>query len=391
MGKCVGICDFNYLDEDYVAQRRESSEKAAYPASNVYDLQRRTRVWRSDGFFLVVDGENSIVFQEQAGVNLTALVAPGEYATPTLFFAAVKTALEAAGVATYTVDTAASGKIRIASNLGGGATVFRLMTTAVAFAEMAEILGFGTDTDFTGASTYTADVLRMHSEEWLEWDLGFPTNPGAFLLASDRNSPLKITPNCAVRLQGNWTRDWTAPAVDLEVPYDEFVLGLWDFTNGLAGSSYPSGFRYWRVQFVDPSNPRRYLEFGVCYLGHVYVTERGCSVFPLEFGPQDLSTVNYAEAGQGFGQELPNTSGIQVTWNALTKQEERELRLFYERTKRTRAFFIIMDSVEQEDGTGAFSVNNRDWVKLVKFQTDPRYRLSSPNFFEGGWALREEL
>lgn len=390
MGKCVGVCDFNYLDEDYVAQRRTSSEKAAYPSDNVYDLQRRTKIWRSDGFFQVIDGENEIVFQEQAGVNLTATVAPGEYATPLLFFAAVKTALEAVGAATYTVDTASNGKNRIASNLGGGATVFRLMTTEAAFAEMAEILGFGTDADFTGASTYTADVLRLHTEEWLEWDLGFPTNPEAFILASDRNKPLKITPNCVVKLQANWTRNWDAPSVDLTVPYDEFVLALW--SQNFAGlAPLAEGYRYWRVSLSDPENPRRFLEFGLCYLGHVYVTERGCSVFPLEFGPQDLSTVNYAEAGQGFGQELPNTMGIDLTWNALTKQEERELRFFFERQKRTRAFFIILDSVEQADGTGAFSENNKDWVKLVKFQVEPRYRLGSPNFYEASWALREEL
>lgn len=388
MGKCVGICSLNFADEEYATQMRESSEKAAYPATNVVDLDRRTRIWRTDGFFRVVEGENTIVFRETAGVDLEATVAAGEYGTLTLFLAAVKTALDAAGVATYTVDTN-GGKVRITSNLGGGATVFQLMTTDAAMADMAEMMGYGTDANFTGASAYTADVLRIHSEEWLEWDLGQPTNPKAFVLAGDRNAPLKITPSCTVKLQANWTRNWESPALDLTVPYDEFVLALWDLENGLASNTY--GYRYWRAKIVDPSNTRQYVEFGVAYLGDVYVTTRGCAVFPLDFGPQDLSTVVYAEAGQAFGQKLPTTSGVNLQWEGLTKQEELELRAFFERVGRHTSFFIILDSDEQDDETGAFSVNQRDWVKLVKFQTDPRYRLVSPNNFSGAWALREEL
>lgn len=388
MSKCTAICDVSYLD--YAANKFFSSEKAAYPASNVYDLQQRTKVWRTAGFFRIVSGENSIVFREQAGVDITATVTAGTYASQALFCAEIKAALELVGVGTYTVEITTTGKIKITQSVGGGATVFQLMTTDAAFADMAEIMGFGTDANFTGADNYTADVLRIHSEEFLLWDLGVPTNPKAFILAGDRNLPLKLTPGAVVTLEGNWTNDFDSPAVSISVPLDDFVLAKWSLVDGLAGAGSP-GYRYWRAKIVDRENTRQFIEFGVAYLGSAYVTERGCAVFPLEYGAIDPSEVIVAEAGQTFGYELPVTQGLRLQWNALNKAEEQELRHFFERQKKVRAFFMILDSVEQSDGTGAFSVNNKEWVKLLKFADAQTWRLSDPNWFEGQWQLREEL
>lgn len=389
MSRCVGICDLNFLDEDHLAGRRASSEKVAYPADNAYNLQRRSMVWRSGGNFEIRDGENTLVFRESLGVDLTATIEPGFYESVTLFLAALKTALEAAGVATYTCDTD-GGRIRITSNLGGGATIFQLRMEAAGSADMAVIMGFDT-VAFTGDDSYTADVLRIHTDEWLEFDLGFPGNPHAFVLASARNEPLKLTGEAVVKLQANWTNNFTVtPALEIEIPYDQFVLAEWDLENGLAGAGSP-GYRYWRAQIVDPANTREFVEFGLVFLGRCIVPERGCAVFPLDNQGEDSSVVNYAEAGQGFAQELPATETIGLDWDALNKEEKADLKDHWEAVKKVRAFFVILDSATQEDGTGAFSVNQREWVKLVKFVDAPRFPLTHANYFQSTWNLREEL
>lgn len=389
MGKCVGICRHNFIDPDFVANALTSSEKAAYPADNLYNFQRRTQIWRSNGHFLIETGSNAIVFRETVGVDLTATVAAGDYSDITTFLAAVKAALELVGAATYTCTVLSSGKIQIVSNLGGGATVFQLRMEAAASADMAEILGFDL-VAYTGSATYAADVIRIHTDEWLEWDLGFPANPGAFIMAEERNAELKISATAVVRLQANWTRNWGSPALELTIPYDKYVLAKWDLEDGLAGAG-SSGYRYWRAQIIDAENPRQYVELGLVYLGEAYVTTRGCAVFPLTYELADGSYTTYAEAGQSFSQELPTTSTINLQWDALTKDEEKELREFTEMVKKTRAFFVILDAGVQADGTGAFSVNQLNWVKLVKQVVDARFSIAAPNYWQGQWQIREEL
>jgi hypothetical protein len=391
MSKALGICNLNYLDTDYLTSRSYSSQKTAYPASNVYDLQRRSKVWRTAGHFLIEAGKNTIIFREQAGVDLTATVTAGDYASIAAFLVALKTALEAAGVATYTCEfLTASGKFKITSALDGGATVFQLMTTNASFLDMAGILGFDTAANFTGASNYTADVIRIHTDEYLLWDMGFPVNPKVFALAGDRNATLRLSASATVTLEGNSTSNFTAPAFSTSITLDDYMLAKWDLTNGLCGAG-SSGYRYWRVKIVDKANTRQYLEFGIVYLGDAYSTTRGCAVFPMNYEMKDESIVIYGEAGQGFGQDLPMTQTVGLEWDAVSKSEEQQLRQFYEIKKKVNAFFIVIDTDTQADLTGAFSENQKEWVKLVKFASDPSFHLAGPNYWQGSWTLREEI
>ncbi len=378
---CMGVCTANYLDESTLAASYVSSEKVVYPASNLYNLNQRTKVWRTNGAWEIVDGENTIVFREQIGVNITATVPAGSYASTAAFIAAIETALEDVGASGYTVEIVASGKIKITSALSGGAAIFTVMWTLCT--DMAVIMGFDEGADSSGAANYTAALLRIHTSESIIWDLGFPTNPKAFILASQRNEPLKISDSAVVKIMGNWTNAWNAPAVELTIALDDFILGEWS-DDGLAGAD-SAGYRYWKLELTDPSNLRQYLEFGLVYLGEMYNPTQGCAVYPLEYSPVDASNVIYAEAGQTFVQELPNTLLAGINWQNLSDDEERTFRQFFERVKKSQSFFLIMDE------SGAFSNPQTDWVKLVKFRDEPKYNLPSFQSWEAKWNVREEL
>lgn len=375
MANAVGVCTENFLSSATVV---ESSEKAVYPASNVLDLQQRRKVWRTDGYWLIESGSNEIIFREAVGVDLTATIAPGEFTTATLA-AAIKAALEGAGLATYTVTYLAQGKFRISSNVGGGATVFQLRMEHASSADMAEILGFDA-VAYTGLTEYTADVVRLHTHEWLQFDLSIPTNPKAFCLVGDRNRALRISPTATIKLQANPTNSWASPAFEIDIPFADAALAVWDF-EGLA----PSPYRYWRFLIIDKENSRLYLEFGAAFLGDTFNFSRGCAVFPIQQRGIDNSTIVVSEGGQIFAQKKPKSMGIQLQWRGLLKEEEEEMLRHWENVGLTDNFFLILDA------GGAFSSTKEERVKLVRFEQAYQDELGNPNNFSSSWNLVEAI
>lgn len=379
MANCVGVCNGNYLD--VAANKTASSERVSYLAENVYNIDKRKKVWRTGGFWKIEDDSNTIVFRESVGVDLTATIPAGDYNDTLDLRLAIAAAMEAVGGSGYAITLNGQGKFVFTSDGVGGGGIFQLMWTDANSAAMAGILGFDTGSNQTGSLSYTADVLRIHTGEFLLWDLGFPSNPKAFALVSDRNIPLKVSTNAVIKIQGNTTNDFTSPSVDLTVNFTDFVLAKWD-VGGLAGVN---SYRYWRFYIEDKENHRQYVEFGAVYLGDMHDATRGCVVFPLEKSGIDRSEIITAEHGQVFAREIPKAQSLRLGWEGLTKVEERSLWQHFEYVGLTKSFFLILDLQD------AFSVTEEENVILCKFEQAPDSRLVSPNNFQMAWQVREQL
>lgn len=377
MANSLGVCNTNYLD---TSANTYSSQNPVYPASNVFNLQQRKQVWRTFGYWLIESGSETIVFRETIGVDLTATIAAAAYTSTTAFLAAIKAALEAAGDSTYTVEMVA-GKIRITSNGSGGGGIFQLRMEAAGSADMAAIMGFDT-VALTGALNYTADEVRIHTSEWLVFDMGIPTNPKAFCLVNDRNNPMRISPTATIRLMANPTNNWAAPAVDLTIPYADMALAVWDF-EGLA--DVDAGYRYWKFEIIDRDNPRGYLEFGACFLGDMITMTRGCAVRPLQFQGRDTSVIVVSEGGQVFGRKTPKTMGWGVRFQGLLRAEQEDLEAHWENVGITENFFAVLDA------RNAFSTVKENRVKLVRFNSDYQAELVSYDNFSAEMNLVEAL
>lgn len=378
------VFDTRLTNLNTVANAYESSEKTAFPASNAHDLNRRRKSWRSNGCFEIVDGENTLVFRETAGVDLTATVVAGTYTSDTLFLAAIKTALEAAGESTYTVARdATTNRIKITAVLGGSATVFQLQLTDPDSADMAAILGFDTSADLTGALSYEADLLVIHTSEWLKWDFGFPANPTGFLACGDRNTPLQISPTAVVKLQANWTDSWANPAEEWTITFRDFLLGYFR-EDGIA-EDIAEGYRYWRMQIQDPQNIDGFVEFGVVFLGTHILTTRGCPAFPLDAPNQDNSRIAFSEGGQTFAGRRPSQQSFSLSWENLDTATAEQLQAMWEEYGLHTSFVVALDC------SGAFSTDEIEWMKIVKFERDASPRLVSPGIWNCNWVLREEL
>lgn len=377
---CVNAWVENFLDPDTVAASSYSSQLAAYPASHLYDY-KRYKPWRSAGYWLIEAGSDTIVFRESVGVDLTATVAAAAYTTTATFLAAVKAALEAVGASTYTVsqDTT-TGKIKILSDLSGGGGIFQLMWTNPSSAAMAGILGFNTGADDTGAAFYVADDLRIHTAEWLMWDLGIPTNPKAFAAIGNRNRAIKITSGAVLKLQGCSTSNFAAPEYEATIPYYDSILTL-ENPNGL----HTSGLRYWRLYIEDVSNPYGYVELGEIFLGDYVALERGNAVFPLSNSLGDNSQRFVSEGGQIYASKNNATQTFQIEWQGLTKADIEYLEDIFNSYGFNKPLWISFDQTE------IFSTAGEKWVRFCRFNSEMQFQLVSPNNFSASWNLSEEL
>lgn len=378
------IFDTRLTDTRTVANAYKSSEKAAFPATNAYDVNRRRKSWRSNGCFEIVDGENTLVFREAPGVDLTASIVAGTYTSDTSFLAAVKAAMEAVGQSTYTVARdATTNRIKITAVLGGTATVFELQLSDPDSADLAGILGFDTSADLDGALTYEADLLVIHTSEWLKYDFGFPVNPTGFLACGDRNKPLQISPTAVVKLQAAWTDNWANPAEEWTITYRDFLLGYFR-AEGIA-EDVPEGYRYWRMQIQDPQNLDGFVEFGIIFLGTHVLTTQGCPNFPFDAPNDDATEVDFSEAGQTFAGRRPSRQRFNLNWNMVNNETAEFLQRMWEEYGLHTSFVIAMDP------DSVFSTDGVEWMKVVKFDRNAAPRLTSPGIWACTWALREEL
>lgn len=378
------IFDTRLTDANTMANSYKSSEKAAFPAANANDVNRRRKSWRSNGCFEIIDGENTLVFRENAGVDLTATVVAGTYTSDTSFLAAIKAALEAAGDSVYTVARDnTTNRIKITAALAGGATVFQLRLADPGSADLAAILGYDTAANLSGSLTYEADLLVIHTSEWLKYDFGFPVNPTGFLACGDRNSPLQISPTAVVKLQAAWTDNWANPAEEWTITFRDFLLGYFR-KDGIA-EDVAEGYRYWRMQIQDPQNSDGFVEFGIVFLGTHMIATQGCPNFPFDAPNQDGTEVEFSEAGQTFPGRRASRQRFTLNWNLLNNETAENLQAMWEEYGLHTSFVIAMDP------DSVFSSDGVQWMKVVKFDRDSQPRLISPGLWACQWNLREEL
>lgn len=376
----VRVMHENYVDPDYYVSMTYSTQKTVAPAENVLNYVRRSKVWRTDGYWEITASNKTIIFRETVGVDLTATIAESNYTSDSSFLTAIKTALEAVGDSTYTVtrDTS-TNKIKITSNGSGGGGVFQLICTSGSFTS-ASILGFSTASNLTGALTYTADTLKIHTSEWMKWDMGTSVNPKAFVLIGLRNTPIKISETATIKLQGNHTDTWSSPVYDQTLSYHSDAIAVFS-TTGL----HTEALRYWRLVIQDPGNLNGYIEISNLYLGDAITTTRGAVQFPLRESVIDLSQTAYSQSGVSFSDENEMTSEISFGWNFLTVTEAEVLKTMIKEVGTSKPFFVCLDPEEN------FSSNLETQVRFVKFTGKVNIDLTRVGIFSSDWDLREEL
>jgi hypothetical protein len=378
---CVRYLSQNFIDPEVIPTRTASSEQASFPVVNIENKQRRSKVWRSAGFWNIQVGVNdTIIFRESIGVDLTATVAFGQYTNAASFFAAIKTALEAVGASTYTVTHTSDFKIQISSNGSGGGGIFELRTMDLNFTLEDEI-GYTNASNFTGALTYQGDFLRIHGSEGesILWDMGLSSNPQYFVLTGPRNRQLKISPTAIIKLQGNETNAWGTPSYEKVLTYDDSVIVEFNDT-GL----HTTELRYWRLNIID-QNPLGYIEIGAIFLGDFYTPTRGQAQFPFSTQYVDNTVNLFSEGGQTFSEIRQKTQSFSIIWSHLLVDEIESFDTIFNDFGTGIPFFVHYDA------DSVFNTKTNKAMRYVKFQSPPSYNLERPNFFTTQHNFLEQL
>lgn len=370
----VRLFDSNFISPDIVSNAYVSSQQTLFPVTNIYNFSRRSKVWRSNGYWNITTSNNKIVFSENGGGNLTATLTADEYDNTTLA-AHIKTKMEDAGAGTYTVSCGTSGlSIAVA-----GLTTFNLKCNHADMSGFATLFGF-TLTEKTGALSYTPETPYSTEVEWFKWDFGISTNPQAFALIGPRNTPLRISPTATITLQGSETDAWTTPSFSTSVSYDDRGL----FVTAASGIG-TEAYRYWRLVILDRLNPNGFIEAGSVYLGSFVENTRGAVQFPFNSRYIDMSVTQMSEGGQTYSDILPKSEEFDLSWFALTTSEKEELDTFFDTYGTHTAFFV------QVDPDLAFSSTQAQYIKYVKLTSPPSYSLTAPGVWEMNMNVREEL
>jgi hypothetical protein len=369
------IFNTNYADPDILANYDVSSEQTSFPVENMLNWQRRSKVWRSNGYWRVTDSNKTLLFKEASASTLTATLNTGEYNATTLA-ADIKRAMEVSGDSTYTV-TYSNMKFNFSSNGTGGDGIFTIVYSGSTLAT-----DIGLQQDKTGALSYNMDKTRIHGidGEWVIFDLGVSTNPDAILMIDQKQSAIKISPTATIKLQANTTSNFDNPQFEVAIPYDDEVLSYISDA-GMATAPY----RYWKILFNDPHNPNGYIQMGAVSLSNYMNPQRGRAVYPLTQGYIDKTETIFSESGASFSDIKYKTQGFDVSLFGLQIADIEEFDRFFNDYGVGYPFFVSMDTGE------VWSSDYRRRVIFCKFDQSPKYKLSSPNNFTLDVSFREEL
>lgn len=374
MSASFRIVDYNYASQSNVTISA-SSEQANFPATNA-GREFRSKVWRSNGYYVVTASNNKVNFRETSlGPELTATVAVGNY-TLSAFLLAIKSAMDSATVntRTYTVTrSATSGRFTIT-----GSTYLELLfsTGTDAATSIRTIAGFGIN-DYTGATTYTGPTAAWHTEEGLVIDLQSAEEIDTFAVLFDFRAGIKLSDAALIYIQGSATDSWTSPGYSQAVTIDNTWPGITLFLDT------PQEFRFWRVKVVDPQNAFGYVELGTVVLGK-YLSLARCPDNGFDLTWDDGTKTQANDYGNTYADVYPQIKEMSFNFNILTYDQQKILEGIYRRLGNQKPVFVSLDPGEDMFDKDHFYIYGRMSDKFTSKHIVKSY-------FSSGIKIRESL
>lgn len=336
--------DFRILDRNFTqlsnVNLSATSEDSSFPASNV-GQPHRTDVWRSAGYFEVTSSNNKLDFKETSvGAEITATIPAGDY-TLSLLKETIKLAMDTASVAgaTYTVgyDTD-TGLWSISTDLAFLSLLWSTGTNTAS--SIGAIIGYGTDADDTGSTSYTAPAIALHTVERFILDIVSTNEPIDSLALVFPSTGHKFTDQATIKIKGNHSNSWGSPAVDQTVTIDEDVgVATHFFTTDQA-------YRYWCVEIVDSENPNLYVELSKVIIAKATNFSKAPSV-GFTYSITDRSREEATDFGQRYHDLLPNFQRLSFNFSLLTFDQFETLADIYNRVGTALPVAMAFDTTEE--------------------------------------------
>jgi len=366
---------FKFITDNFIDQATGfyySSQDAGYPASNVKQAFR-SRVWRSNGYFLVNQSNNQLLINDGSDKLIT--LSNNEYLSGALLATELQTKLNAAST-NFTVSY---------SSITNKFTVSRTSTFAIKWTSgqtnAFDLFGYSELVDDTGLSSYESDEARIcYPSEWFKFDFAISRNPKAVILLDDIEDGIKIQPSTTIKIQGNTADSWNSPE-EIDLPF-----GQENITKINMDGIFSKAYRWVKLNIEDKTNPLGRQQLGKIYVGDVFELESSNVQRELPQTSSDLSSTEQSINGEEYSDIRPSFDKFEsIMIEYCNKNDVDLVKSVYKKFKKHTPFFVSIDS----EATVTNDVN--EWTKYVKFTNEPEFQTVAPNIWNIRMALKEVI
>lgn len=358
--KNLRFWDNNFITADAIDEGRItfSSETAGFEFTNAAN-SLRSRVWRPSGNFTVTASNR--LFYLNDGSDKIANIVEGSY-SGTGLATAIQDALNIAS-SNWTV-TYSANEFTV-SNTGSVNVRYSQTVNSIW-----DTIGHNYGADVT-ATTFNAINIRIHTDEWVEVDLGSALPLSCFAAIGPIDEPLTLSNLATIKIQANNVSEWDTPPVDETIVRDD--KGLFHFFDSLADTDY----RYWRFSFVDKENPLT-IQLGHIYIGSHTTTASTNIGSGLVKTLVDPSRASESEQGSRFFNRRVKYHKISgASYDLLYESDRLLIEGVFDEKGTTEPFFISLDP------TASVSPDLKEFTYYVNFDNAPQFK----NLFRDKWSV----
>lgn len=301
------------------------------------NLQHRwaTKSWRSKygagsgwGNFVITASVNDrLDFEDNGTTTRVASLTPGTYNADELAVH-LKARMEAETADTFTIEyLEATNKFKITDDDGNYELLWN--TGANKARSIAGTIGYSDAADDTGDDNYTADNLRIHSEEWVVCDMGSAVGVQAVCLKHFNFSSTSV-----VKIQANASDAWGSPSVNV-------TLSLVSDLKTHYFSSVQT-YRYWRIFITDIDNSDGYSELGRVFMGTYFTPEKNIQR-SYKKNYADPSTTIFSDEGQISTNKKTKFVQYSFRFASMGAADLAILTSMWDVLGHTGAFFFTLD------------------------------------------------
>jgi hypothetical protein len=217
---------------------------------------------------------------------------------------------------------------------------------------VAGTIGFDDTADDTGSSSYTADDIAIHTEEWIVNDLGSAQNIQAYLFKKHN-----LTSGATAKIQGHTADSWGSPSVDVTLGITaDITVYFW---------SSAQNYRYWRHYIQDPQNSEGYVEFGRMFMGGYFSPEVN---FRRDYkrGYQDPSQIHYSDGGQISTNKKTKFRTLDLVFEYTSDTDLTTFDSMWDTLGLTEEFFFTRDRDKKNTTTTYMKIASLDVTHIIR-------------------------
>lgn len=375
MAGLASACETRFMHINsllYGTLTANSGALAGFPASNLATANRGN-LWIARGNFTINATNNKLYI---GGTTYTLTNA--SYTAATLV-THINSVISATGlVLSYTVN------FKFKWTNGSGSTrVLNLSTATNAAWDTLGLVG-GVDISILNAGTYEGEI-RIHTSEYLYYDLGYSMDISFFALLPQRNYANMLTTGAVINLKASNVNDIGSAPLDVNItgvlgvnePGDEATFYFLE-TDGT-----PIEYRYVWITITDRSNPYGpNLTFSQLFLGgYTAISNR---TIDNSFSAIDVDRALRSESQAGglyfeqYGRHR-SFNGLRYSW--LTNDQAKTLRQLFFDVGKSNNFYISLDGGRVHDDIYQYTYYG-------VFDGDPVISKEKANFFNASFDFR---